>query len=331
MGFRDNLQHLRATRGMTQEQLAMMVGGSRQSVTKWEAEKACPEMDKLLKLCQIFDCSLDDLVKGDLTQRPLDIEVPVEAAAEDTIGYVGHHSAFAKRIAFGVASIVAGVGLGLLSAGLMHNVLPDSTVLVTVFVLVFLALGLALIIPAANEHTLFMREHPFVIDFFNAEDRAGYGKRTSRQIVCGIVLILAGVLVVVVFGGGDVGDALSMMLTGSMLLLIAAGVGLLVDAGILSDMCDIEKYNLEAISNLSETDAQTLLDTYDAERRASYLRARHIQRISGAICGCIMLVATIIGLLLLFVVQFDMFWLSWAIGGICCGVVGIVASAVTGK
>jgi DNA-binding XRE family transcriptional regulator/F0F1-type ATP synthase membrane subunit c/vacuolar-type H+-ATPase subunit K len=189
MGFRDNLQHLRATRGMTQEQLAMMVGVSRQSVTKWEAEKAYPEMDKLLKLCQIFDCSLDDLVKGDLTQRPLDIEVPVEAAAEDTIGYVEHHSAFAKRIAFGVASIVAGVGLGLLSAGLMHNVLPDSTVLVTVFVLVFLALGLALIIPAANERTLFMREHPFVIDFFNAEDRAGYGKRTSRQIVCGIALI----------------------------------------------------------------------------------------------------------------------------------------------
>lgn len=37
---------------MTQEQLAMMVGVSRQSVTKWEAERAYPEMDKLLKLCQ---------------------------------------------------------------------------------------------------------------------------------------------------------------------------------------------------------------------------------------------------------------------------------------
>ena len=69
MSFRDNLQYLRATHSMTQEQLAMMVGVSRQSVTKWEAERAYPEMDKLLKLCQIFDCTLDDLVTGDLTAR----------------------------------------------------------------------------------------------------------------------------------------------------------------------------------------------------------------------------------------------------------------------
>lgn len=54
MSFRDNLQHLRATRNMTQEQLAMLVGVSRQSVTKWESERAYPEMDKLLKLCQIL-------------------------------------------------------------------------------------------------------------------------------------------------------------------------------------------------------------------------------------------------------------------------------------
>ena len=40
MSFRDNLQHLRATRNMTQEQLAMLLGVSRQSVTKWEAENS---------------------------------------------------------------------------------------------------------------------------------------------------------------------------------------------------------------------------------------------------------------------------------------------------
>lgn len=40
MSFRDNLQHLRATRNMTQEQLAMLLGVSRQSVTKWEADNS---------------------------------------------------------------------------------------------------------------------------------------------------------------------------------------------------------------------------------------------------------------------------------------------------
>ena len=69
MGFRENLQHLRATRNMTQEQLAMLLGVSRQSVTKWEAAKSYPEMDKLLKMCQIFECSLDDLVTRELGER----------------------------------------------------------------------------------------------------------------------------------------------------------------------------------------------------------------------------------------------------------------------
>ncbi len=47
MSFRDNLQHLRAERNMTQEQLAMLLGVSRQSVTKWEAELSlgCGEPD----------------------------------------------------------------------------------------------------------------------------------------------------------------------------------------------------------------------------------------------------------------------------------------------
>ena len=44
---------------MTQEQLAVLLGVSRQAVTKWESEKSYPEMDKLLKLCQIFNCTLD--------------------------------------------------------------------------------------------------------------------------------------------------------------------------------------------------------------------------------------------------------------------------------
>ena len=47
MSFRDNLLHLRASRNMTQEQLAMLLGVSRRSVTKWESAKSYPEMDKL--------------------------------------------------------------------------------------------------------------------------------------------------------------------------------------------------------------------------------------------------------------------------------------------
>ena len=53
MSFKENLQYLRGSRNMTQEQLAMLLGVSRQAISKWESEKASPEMDKLLMLCGI--------------------------------------------------------------------------------------------------------------------------------------------------------------------------------------------------------------------------------------------------------------------------------------
>lgn len=111
MSFRNNLQHLRATRNMTQEQLAMLLGVSRQSVTKWEAEKSYPEMDKLIKICQIFECSLDDLVQGDLTDcAPVpDAKVVPSGPATDVCGYDEHTRRFAKRVPTGVAAFVLGV------------------------------------------------------------------------------------------------------------------------------------------------------------------------------------------------------------------------------
>lgn len=42
MSFKENLQYLRGSRNMTQEQLAMLLGVSRQAISKWESEKAYP-------------------------------------------------------------------------------------------------------------------------------------------------------------------------------------------------------------------------------------------------------------------------------------------------
>ena len=38
----------------------MLLGVSRQAISKWESEKAYPEMDKLLMLCDMFGVTLDD-------------------------------------------------------------------------------------------------------------------------------------------------------------------------------------------------------------------------------------------------------------------------------
>ena len=62
-----NLQILRKFAGITQERLSERLGVSRQTVSKWETGDAIPELEKLLELSRIFSCSLDELLKTDLT------------------------------------------------------------------------------------------------------------------------------------------------------------------------------------------------------------------------------------------------------------------------
>ena len=63
MSFGTKLQKLRKEIHISQEELADKLSVSRQSVSKWESDKAYPEMDKLVTMCKIFNCTLDDLVK----------------------------------------------------------------------------------------------------------------------------------------------------------------------------------------------------------------------------------------------------------------------------
>lgn len=53
----------------TQEQLAEILGVSRQSVSKWESDLAYPETDKLIKMGKLFDCSMDYLLIDDITEK----------------------------------------------------------------------------------------------------------------------------------------------------------------------------------------------------------------------------------------------------------------------
>ena len=66
MKLSDKIIELRKSKGMTQEELAAVCNVSRQSISKWEADIALPELDKLLILSETFGVSVDVLVKDEL-------------------------------------------------------------------------------------------------------------------------------------------------------------------------------------------------------------------------------------------------------------------------
>lgn len=69
MTFGEKLYKLRKENNYTQEQLAEILGVSRQSISKWESDIAYPETDKLIKMGKLFDSSLDYLLNNDVTEK----------------------------------------------------------------------------------------------------------------------------------------------------------------------------------------------------------------------------------------------------------------------
>lgn len=67
MKLSEKIIELRKANGMTQEELAAICNVSRQSISKWEADIALPETEKLLILGETFHVSMDVLLKDDLT------------------------------------------------------------------------------------------------------------------------------------------------------------------------------------------------------------------------------------------------------------------------
>lgn len=64
MTLGERILKLRKERYMSQEELAERVEVSKQSVSKWELDKAVPNVDKVIRLCDVFEISTDYLLKG---------------------------------------------------------------------------------------------------------------------------------------------------------------------------------------------------------------------------------------------------------------------------
>lgn len=61
MNLGKNIYELRTGKNLSQGDLANLLDVSRQSVSKWETDSAIPDLDKLMKMCDVFGVSLDEL------------------------------------------------------------------------------------------------------------------------------------------------------------------------------------------------------------------------------------------------------------------------------
>ena len=74
MEIANQIKKLRAEKGMSQDELAEKIFVSRQTVSNWENEKTYPDIKSLILLSEVFETSLDALIKGDLKEMKRQID-----------------------------------------------------------------------------------------------------------------------------------------------------------------------------------------------------------------------------------------------------------------
>lgn len=65
MNFGEQIKSIRKNANLTQEQFAMKLNVSRQAVSNWENNKNLPDIGMLILMSDVFQISLDQLIKGD--------------------------------------------------------------------------------------------------------------------------------------------------------------------------------------------------------------------------------------------------------------------------
>ena len=207
-------------------------------MSKWEAERAYPEMDKLLKMCGLFECTLDELVTGDLTGRPANgaASIPPGKSQQDVTGYDQAMRVFAWKLPLGISVILASAALALLLSdpGLMP--IAEVRSFASALVFVGVAVGLALILPASFARGAFRKAHPFVDDFYTADQKSKARTALSTGLVAGIGLLMAGLAATIVL------QADVWLASATFLAFAAVGVFVIVRSALLGARCNLARY-----------------------------------------------------------------------------------------
>ena len=126
MSLGKRIYQYRTENSMSQGDLAERLGVSRQSISKWETDSSVPDLDKLVKLSEVFSVTLDELVKGEQEQKTEEVLPPPPPQQV----YVIQRQETPKRVTaawvfFGLAAfVVLGLALAFGSLGGIFYGLP---------------------------------------------------------------------------------------------------------------------------------------------------------------------------------------------------------------
>ena len=259
MIFADKLIDLRKKNGWSQEDLADKLDVSRQSISKWESAQSVPDMNRILKLSEIFGVSTDYLLKDELGPEAIGIEtVPTtdtepprrQVSMEEATAFLAHRAHAARRIAIGVTLCILSPILlivlgGAQDAGKLVLTQAQAVGIGLVALILLVGAAVALFVTTGLKGSRFeylekeQIETAYGVDGMVKDRREKFRGSFNLRLTIGILLCVLAViplfLSLIFFGEGETPDKAfpHVVSIGLLLALAAAGVHLIVHSSML--------------------------------------------------------------------------------------------------
>jgi transcriptional regulator with XRE-family HTH domain len=252
----DKITELRKKNAWSQEELAEKLDVSRQSISKWESAQSVPDMNRILRLSELFGVSTDYLLKDELESDSVglaDAPAPEQnemgcrgVSMEEASAFLEHCDKASRRVSLGVMlcifSPVLLILLGALQdAGRVALTEQQATGLglLPLILLIGCAVALFVVTGLRGQKYEYMEkewiETSYGVDGMVRERRERFRSAYTTQLVCGILLCVLSVtpLFAAMFLFDDGRQTPYAVAVALLLLLVGVGVLLIVHASIL--------------------------------------------------------------------------------------------------
>lgn len=273
----EKIMSLRKKAGWSQEELAEQLEVSRQSVSKWESAISIPDIEKIIKMSQIFNVSTDyllkdsdddeDIAEGKKSVDAVSTEVDSDSnsnvrqiSMEFASEFMDTSKEVSKKIALGVFMCIVSPIVLILLSGMSeapYEYLSENLaagigmcvllVVIALAVLIFVLEGMKL----KKFEFLEKEEIRLMYGVESAVNRRkeAYESTFRMSVAIGVALCIVGVIPTIIAGAMEAGDMVLLVSVCDLLLLVAIAVFMFVSTGVVygsyQKLLQEEEYEVE--------------------------------------------------------------------------------------
>ena len=322
----DKIINERKKNGWSQEELAEMLDVSRQSVSKWEGAQSVPDLQKILKMAEVFGVSTDYLLKDEIEPETVydrsDSVIPAEdrkirrVSMEEASEFISLRKEILPKIALGVFLCITSPVILIFLAG-MSNAglcgLSDRASVAIGLMFLFLQIGFAVYMFITKGSKLSQYEYlekeafetEYGVDGMVKERLSSNESINTKALTTGVLMCILGAVPLVICSVMGLSQFIVACMVCLLLLLVATAVYLFVS------VCGV---------NSSYKMLLQIGDYSDEMKRKNRKLDPFIRGYWMAIVVIFLSVSFLTG-------RWDRTWIIWAVSGVLFALIRIIAES----